>query len=532
MIKFNKISQSVAKNAKVFVRDMGKADALLPIILLEAAVTGGRTFHAYKRDGFVEARERFTEETLGAIFWFCGIDFFRSLGDKLGKSVFKLPEYGFDTGEDAIRKPMGNFIMKMKKTAGNVVKDSDKFEKALSKFAFGKVMASVVLANLVVGFVVPKINQKITKKYLSGKNKEDQALLHEYVSFNDFIEKTKKSNNPAFKGGVTLRNLLSFSYKIENNSTYKLLATDIGVAGGRGISARNKHERIECLFRDLSSIYFYMFCRGHINSVLNFLQDGNKEGIHSFKALFKELKKGRIDPVSVDVFNEHIISKMNPEGISLEEFKVKLLGDEKLVPEMFADDKNYKSIMLDEFINKVKELKLENSDSIIETAKKMAKLQPELPEGAVLSKSQIEDIFKKGLIDEPEFLDKIYTSYYKKGKSIFAKIFNKEAPEEISKHLCDTTFISQEDLLKLKQNVSEYIEILYKKAKSSQKEFIDADFLVKMAKQNFWKNAFNLGIGFVISGYFLSTAIPKIQYWITKKTTGQDKFPGVQKYND
>lgn len=519
MIKFNKISQSIAKNTKVFVRDMGKAEALLPIIFLEAAVTGGRTYHAYKRDGFVEARERFTEETLGAIFWFCGIDLFRSLGDKVGKKLFKLSEYGFDTGEDAIRKPMSNFIAKMTKTAGNTIKDSNKFEKALSKFAFGKVMTSVILANLVVGFAVPKINQKITKKYLSGKTKENQKLVSKTASLEDFMKKTKNLSTPSFKGSELFKNLLSFSYKIENHSTYKLLATDIGVAGGRGLSARNKHERIECFFRDLSSIYFYMFCRGHVNSLLNRVQDG---------------KPRRIDPISVDVFNEHVISKIKAKTISLETFQEKLLGNEKLIPEIFNDDKTYKkgAISLKDFIGKVRQMKLKDSQIIIETAQKMSKLQPELPEGAVLSKSQVLDVFRKGFLNEPEFLDKLYTSYYKKGKSIFTKILNKNAPEEVSKHLSPTTFVSEKDLLKLKQNVQEYVELLYNKAKSGNKKFIDTDFLAKIAKQNFWKNAFNLGIGFVISGYFLSTAIPKIQYWITKKTTGQDKFPGVQTYND
>ena len=52
-----------------FVTQLDKSGAILPVVLLEGAVTGGRTYQAYKRDGFVEARERVTEESLGAIFW-------------------------------------------------------------------------------------------------------------------------------------------------------------------------------------------------------------------------------------------------------------------------------------------------------------------------------------------------------------------------------------------------------------------------------------------------------------------------------
>lgn len=36
--------------------------SLVPLIMLECFVTGGRTLQAYKRGGFEEARERFTEE--------------------------------------------------------------------------------------------------------------------------------------------------------------------------------------------------------------------------------------------------------------------------------------------------------------------------------------------------------------------------------------------------------------------------------------------------------------------------------------
>jgi len=46
-----------------FVTKLDRKGAILPVLLLEATVTGGRTYQAYKRDGFVEARERVTEET-------------------------------------------------------------------------------------------------------------------------------------------------------------------------------------------------------------------------------------------------------------------------------------------------------------------------------------------------------------------------------------------------------------------------------------------------------------------------------------
>lgn len=45
------------------------------------------------------------------------------------------------------------------------------------------------------------------------------------------------------------------------------------------------------------------------------------------------------------------------------------------------------------------------------------------------------------------------------------------------------------------------------------------------------KNAFNWGLGFAVSAAFLSTFIPKIQYWITRKVTGSNAFPGTADYS-
>ena len=42
---------------------MTKADAMAPIVALEGTVVAGRTYQAYKRGKWDEARERFIEET-------------------------------------------------------------------------------------------------------------------------------------------------------------------------------------------------------------------------------------------------------------------------------------------------------------------------------------------------------------------------------------------------------------------------------------------------------------------------------------
>ena len=46
---------------------MTKADALAPVIALEGCVVTGRTYQAYKRGKWDEARERFIEEIMGSM---------------------------------------------------------------------------------------------------------------------------------------------------------------------------------------------------------------------------------------------------------------------------------------------------------------------------------------------------------------------------------------------------------------------------------------------------------------------------------
>jgi len=43
-------------------------------------------------------------------------------------------------------------------------------------------------------------------------------------------------------------------------------------------------------------------------------------------------------------------------------------------------------------------------------------------------------------------------------------------------------------------------------------------------------NGINFAAGFIFAAAFLSTIIPKIQYYVTRKATGVDAFPGVYDY--
>ena len=148
-----------------FVRGLASR-SILPVMLLEASVEAGRTYQAYQRGGYTEARERLTEEFIGAVFWFSGVPLFNKLIDKfVGKKIFKLPETDFDTGKDALRNPVKNYINKFQAS----LKNPEQAEKMIARYKFGKVITSILLANALVGIALPKVNQAITRHILKKK---------------------------------------------------------------------------------------------------------------------------------------------------------------------------------------------------------------------------------------------------------------------------------------------------------------------------------------------------------------------------
>lgn len=511
MIKINNIVPKIQKQARSFVSGMGNGEALAPVILLEIAVTSGRTNQARKRGGFIEARERLTEEILGAFFWLGGVHYFNKLGDIVGKRALGLKKLEFNVERDNVGNPFSNYVRKivlaskikaneiLKKNPDAVTKtiNPEQLEKTLAKFKFIKIASSIILSNAIIGFIVPKMNQAITRHYqksINNLNAKHPELMKLGVGIDDFRNNPNiDKKNVSFKGFGSIQNLLSLTHKFEHDAKYKLLSTDVGTAGGRAISARNKHERTEVLFRDLSSLYFYLFCRKHLNALFNKVEDG---------------RFNRLDAVSSHQLHEHL--SKNFEKFDGKDFLKFAFGDENAkIPEKFNFEAVKKgetqTITLEEF------KALEKDANLVKLAEGMSKLQPPIKGVPILTKAQVLDVYKGGIINEPEFLRSVYKQFTNgKSEDIFG-------------------FVPQKDLEKLKLNMIDYVKDIAKKA-ATNKEEITLKLLKKVNTQNYTKNVLNLGMGFAVSAYFLSTVIPKVQYWITKMQTGQDKFPGVEQY--
>jgi len=457
------------------ITKMTKADALAPIVALEGTVVAGRTYQAYKRGKWDEARERFIEETMGSIVWLTGVGAMNKLGDKLVAKILKKPGANFDVGTDKVlRTPFENF---MKKVAP---KGFTPKQVALIKGT--KVLTSVLITNWFIGFVVPKVNQALTKK-----------LRHERQH-----PQKQPSNQVAFKGAGAIGAINKFTNAIENTNTGKLLSSDAGIAGGRMYNARRKEERREVAIRDLGSIYFYMWAQGHVRNLMNLAESG---------------KATRLNPATTEILDQHLVEFLNNREISVSDFKKAVLGEKINLPdgikfetaELSTFDKltNKKPL---EVIKLSEAKKYINDKEILERATEMAKLQPERLGEAVLTKQQLIDSFNKAEINNPKFLDKVFTE--------FSGGVNKE----------EYKYISNKKLYKLKSEMEDYIISICKASKNGK---VDKKLLENVKKKNLMYNGINFMVGFGVAAAFLSTIIPKIQYYVTRKTTGVDAFPGV-----
>lgn len=475
-------------NFAKFITKMTKHDALAPIIALEGVVVTGRTYQAYKRGKGDEARERFLEEISGSIVWLGGVQAFNAVGDKIIEKTLKKPGVSFDVGTDKVlRRPFDNFMKK------GAPKGFSAEKIALMKGA--KVVTSVMLANLLIGFVVPHINHAITN-FLHSTPKTEQSLNNQ--------EKTK---DLTFKGGIKALN--AFTNAIENTNAGKLLSTDAGTVSGRMYNARTKEERREIAFRDIVSIYFYMWAQGHVGNLMNFIESG---------------KFTRLNPTTAASLDEHLAKLLERKGgeMSAEEFKAAVLGkksDTIKLPEginfetqeLSSLSKLMKKQPLE--VAKVSELEkieeIATNKDLLARIREMAKIQPERLGEAVLTKQQLIDSMNKAEINDPKFLNEVFHE------------FTGGASNDKFK------YVSNKKLYKLKSQMEDYVETLLKEAKGGK---IDKNLLNKVKNKNITYNGINFAAGFVVAAAFLSTFIPKIQYYITRKTTGVDAFPGTYDY--
>ncbi len=555
-----------------FVTSLDKKGAILPVILLEATVTGGRTYQAYKRDGFVEARERVTEESLGAIFWLFGATIFGKLFDKLGQKFLKIPKDMPDVGKDKVRVPFNNYINNIiRRVPGMTPEKLAKIEKNLAVYSVGKTFASLITACLFIGYVVPKMNQGITKYIFGRMNAKDpnnEKAPNPYtnkltikdarnifsakgVSINA-VENFKANNDspvlnqkktPSFKGGAD--SLLRIVQNFEEDAIWKLLGTDVGTVSGRTINARNNDERVEIMFRDLVSIPFYVFTMPAIVAFMN------------KKDTFKGLNT-KLNPMSAMEVHNSLIQRMSDmkqgNGINEmtpEQFKKFALGKElnteeiNLLKESFPNKKQpgVKRVFFGLIPQKEKEvyeiIKLEDFEKNIDKyitnktkagilkqrAREMSKMQPLKDGVAILTDTQGRDVLEGGFVKSPEFLKGVLNRIFEKD---IIDINSEKSLSKVKNPLNNSyKYIPLSDIEDRRKRVIDYVQAIIDDAKNN-KTNVTWDSMLKMNKRNMRRNGLFMAVAMGVSALFLSTIIPKVQYYITYLRTGKNSFPGTE----
>ena len=509
----NNITFKSAKNtsrlAKV-ITGMTKGDALAPVIALEGCVVTGRTYQAYKRGKWDEARERFIEEIMGSITWLGGVLSLNWLGDKAVAKILKSNGKNFDVGTDKIlRTPFENFM--------NKVKTHKYTPTQVACLKSAKVLTAIVLANLFIGFVVPKVNQGLTKKIRHERKveREQQELFSSQL----------KSKDLAFKGGMNAVN--GFTNLIENTNAGKLLSSDAGIVAGRTYNARRPEERREILIRDVGSIYFYMWASGHVGNLMNMLESG---------------KPTRLNPNTALILDKHLQEFLKDKDMTVNEFREAVLGkpNEIKLPENIKFEKQelgwFSKLMNKKPIEIIKLNELEKITDlpadVLERAKDMAELQPAKLGEKVLTKQQVIDAYNKAEINNTELLHNVFSEFTGgegkiTGKDSKGKNIRSEVEFTGGKYNDEFRFVSNKKLYKLKSQMEQYVETICKEAKDGK---INKKLLDKVRNKNMIFSGLNFAAGFVVAATFLSTLIPKFQYYVTRKATGVDAFPGTYDY--
>lgn len=614
------------------IEQLSDYKALAPVVILEGTVVAGRCYQAKKRGGEIEMKERLREETTTAAIWLFGVAAFNKLGDVVCKKLLGVDtsvsldknklSAAYDGLSEAIRSPLKMI------SSGRPVS----YETKLVGLKAFKIAASAATAVYLVGSVIPKLNQAITRKTLKDKNTpatpQATSAQNKVASFSNgtvdgFISRVQAKNADSqntytggaaavtapmaakqLKFGSALEMVGAVANNLENNNICRLLTVDTGVLGGRVMHARNKDERIEITFKDGASIPFYMFTTPmvvwglsskfdaglgintslkpsvtkHVTSEMikeiDRLTENGKKGL-DFERFMSNIQGNsayddfikKIDLNSKDtsyrINLNDVEGKMRSVGIN-DEAVLKFIKEnaeeqahlntqkmlcghtmeisnrldeiakhsknanaKKLSEEFFSySDEMFKKAAVGEKVTnyevnlqsmtaKVKALNLGNAelDKSVNSALELLK-----PEKRFIVTAEVADILKGGMLNDPEFVGKAYKIAHP-DVTDFKKV------------------VGEKDLSAVRENVNKYVDRVVTGMSDAFAGKLTSKSITRDEAVSFLTGKKNLNsiarLGYVTAGlafsaFFLSYAIPKMQYFITKLRTGKNEFPGLK----
>lgn len=347
--------------------------------------------------------------------------------------------------------------------------------------------------------MLPKFYQNLTKKILKKEKAEKSNNFPENkISMDDFIKQTSnRDKNISF--GNAASNIQTIAHILETHPIAKLLTIDAGLFAGRTYNARNNDERIEILFRDLSSSFFYMCCTPIIYSFLS-------KHIDKFKG-----KNTDLDCNTANCVTEYIRGKMGNTSMTPDEFLKVMLGNNEELTKQVMSHLDRDVVSINDVKVVLNELSVEEkqASSIVEKLETFIKLRPEGASKELLPRSEIENALRGGFINDPAFLTDAI------------KVSTRGASQDATK------FVAFKKIDGIKRDIERYTQSIAEYAKKTGKN-ISSDILNQLKARNLFVKVGYTISGLAVSALFLSTIIPKLQYKITEWRTGKKDFPGIK----
>lgn len=233
-MSFVNIISAIGNNKSVYpllVRDCGIE------IPSKVALTYNQNLKDSKQMAYNATRERFIDEYGTSAIWIGGIPVMNKICDWGIKKLGFNPNVNTSLYKESADQGIKYNIEKFKEKAPEAVKD---LEKALlnkskyQKLQAGKFVLSTSIPIALMGFVLPKLNFKLTANLRKKQQKNS-------------IQQTDNTKSPAFKGMTsTLANMSNLN---------KMAVTDGGLTVGRVTTARNKYEKMEMGFKMLMMMF-------------------------------------------------------------------------------------------------------------------------------------------------------------------------------------------------------------------------------------------------------------------------------------
>ncbi len=240
---------------------IGNNNSIYPLLIRDCGIENpakvAMTYKQNKSDKYIAknaVRERIIDEYATSAVWLGGIPLVEKICNKfISKKGFN-PNISSELLKgDAFQNINAN-IEQFKTKAPDAVMDLIKIrenQKLYQNLNGIKLLASIAIPTLIMGFILPKINFKITKNVMQKKLK-DAVIPTNQVTFEEFEEQIKRKNNPSFGSNL-------FSQLSNLTTVQKMAITDLGLSAGRISTARNKNEAFDNAVKMTGMIYLNYF---------------------------------------------------------------------------------------------------------------------------------------------------------------------------------------------------------------------------------------------------------------------------------